>query len=96
MLPMVITPTQGEVLFGPDNLSSNLEARCFKSPGDLRGMGPGVPDIADIAPEQPLRRSPVRPVVVNNSAGLSLFPQPSPLAPARVIVHSIGWVRHHL
>src|ERR1019366_734109 len=95
VLPVVITPAQREVLFGPDNLRTNLEARRFESTGNLRSVGPGVPHITDIAWEQPIGRRPIHPVVVGNGSGLSLLPQPRSLAPARVIVHSIRWVRHH-
>ena len=45
--PVVPAPTHGEAALVPDHLSGDLEADPLEPYGHLRGMDPGVPDVAD-------------------------------------------------
>ena len=72
MLPVIITATQGEVLLGPDNLGANPQSRGFESSRHFAGMNTGMPHVGNISGKESVCLGPVRPVIVQNRAGLPL------------------------
>jgi hypothetical protein len=61
---MIVSAAQGEVLFHPDDLGPELEARRVKSLGDLAGMKPRMPHIDHVSRKETIRLGPVETVVM--------------------------------
>src|SRR6267378_778275 len=52
VLPVIIAAAQGEVLFGPDDLSAWLQPASSQTGGNNVTVQSPVPDVGDIAGEQ--------------------------------------------
>src|SRR6185503_1635363 len=83
VLPMIRSPAQGKMLFGPDNLRAYLKSGLPDPDGHFRGMHAGVPDIDHVTRKQPVSGRPVGSVVVRYGPGLPLFAETRLLPPIR-------------
>src|ERR1019366_9714112 len=95
VLPVVVAPAQGEVLFGPDDLRADSEVRLLQSPRYLGCMQTGMPDVGDVAGKQSIRSCPVDSVIVRNAARLPRPAQPRLFAPFGVVLDPARRVSHH-
>src|SRR6267378_2660634 len=68
VLPVIIAAAQGEVLFGPDDLSAQLQPAGGQAGGDDIPVQSPVPNIGDIPGEQRIRLPPVGAIVVEHLA----------------------------
>src|SRR5580693_2302436 len=68
VLPVIIAATQGEVLFGPDDLSARLQPASNEVGSHDIAVQRAVPDISDIPSKQRIGLPPVGAIVVEHPA----------------------------
>src|SRR6516162_3405152 len=96
MAPMVVAPAQGEMRFGPDDLSAQLKPAGDQIAADHVAVERPVPHISDIAGKQRIGLPPVGAVIVEHLALRELAgTDPTARAPGWIIADPIRWVAHH-
>jgi len=95
VLPVVITAAQDQPLLGPDDLRPDGEASDFKTFGDRGCMQRAMLDIGDVAGEERPRLAPVGAIIVQHLARALGLGRACLVAPARIILHTVGWIGHH-
>ena len=68
MAPMVVAPTQGEMRFGPNDLSAQLEPAGGQIAADHVTVQRPVPHISDIPGKQRIGLPPVGAIIVEHLA----------------------------
>src|SRR6516225_9670408 len=96
MAPMVVAPTQGEMRFGPDDLSAQLEPAGGQIAADHVTVQRPVPHISDIAGKERIGLPPVGAVIIEHLALRELAGiDPTARAPGWIIADPIRGVAHH-
>src|SRR5215470_18851779 len=94
--PMVVAPAQGEMRFGPDDLSAQLKAAGGQIAANHVAVQRAVPHISDIPGKQRIRRPPIGAVIVEHLALRELAgTDPITGPPGRIIADPIRRVAHH-
>src|SRR5215469_15707942 len=96
MAPMVVTPAQGEMRLGPDDLSAQLKPAGDQIAADHVAVQRPVPHISDIAGKQRIGLAPVGAVIVEHLALRELAgTDPMAGSPGWIITDPVRWVAHH-
>ena len=90
MGPVHLAAAQGEVLFDPDDLAPEREARGLEGRGDGAREEARVPHIRDVAAEQRKGRTPIHPVIVGDAAHGGALARIHAVAPGRVVRDAVG------
>ena len=94
MGPVHLAAAQGEVLFDPDDLAPEHEARGLEGRGDGAREEARVPHIRDVAAEQRKGRTPIHPVIVGDAAHGGALARIHAVAPGRVVRDAVGRIGH--
>src|ERR1700731_3845584 len=96
VLPVIIAATQGEVLFGPDDLSARLQPASRQTGGGDIAVQSPVPNIGDIPGEQRIGLPPVDAIVVEHLALRQLAgTEAAARSPGRIVADAIRRIGDH-
>src|ERR1700720_3990280 len=96
VLPMIIAAAQGEVLFGPDDLSARLQPASRQTGGGDIAVQSPVPNIGDIPGEQRIGLPPVDAIVVEHLALRQLAgTEAAARSPGRIVADAIRRIGDH-
>ena len=95
MRPMNVAATDGEMLFSPDDLTADCEARRLEIRCDRRGLETAVPNVRNVAGKQLPGDRPCRASVIRHAADRGPLRRVRAMSPGRIVGNPVRRIGHH-